>query len=162
MPASQASWLVSLEPAIAPNPITVSPHTPVTRVLELLSQPADSSSSQSWGCVLVVEQNQPLGIITPLDVVSLLTDESNLAQLTAREVMSKIDFTVTKAECQDIFTIINILLGHNLQHLPIVDRQQQLVGLITAMGRQGGQGRQGRRKHSIFYISASCLLPNVS
>jgi CBS domain-containing protein len=81
--------------------------------------------------VLVVEDNQPVGIFTKRDVVRLSAQKRNLDNLAIRHVMAHSVVTLYESELTDLFFAVNLLQHHRIHHLPVVDEQNQLVGLLT-------------------------------
>ncbi|MFN6034044.1 MAG: GAF domain-containing protein [Dolichospermum sp.] len=82
-------------------------------------------------CVLIVENNRPVGIFTQQDVVELSTQKPNLEDLALREVMTHPVITLQESKFTDLFFTLNLLQHHRIRHLPLVDEENQLVGLLT-------------------------------
>ncbi|MDD1416001.1 GAF domain-containing protein, partial [Dolichospermum sp. ST_con] len=82
-------------------------------------------------CVLVVENNQPVGIFTERDVVRLSAQKRDLANLAIGDVMNHPVVTLRESQFTDLFFAINLLQHHHIRHLPVVDDQNQLVGMLT-------------------------------
>ena len=82
-------------------------------------------------CVLVVENNQLVGIFTERDVVKLSAQKRNLENLAIADVMTHPVVTLRESEFTNIFFAVNLLQHHHIRHLPVVDEQNQLVGLLT-------------------------------
>ncbi|HYW19515.1 MAG TPA: PAS domain S-box protein [Nodularia sp. (in: cyanobacteria)] len=136
----------SLYHAIDQHPLTISPNSYVVDAIILMSQeprinssPTDSknalvystANSQVNTCVLVVDQGQILGIFTNKDVIRITASRINLSQVTMAEVMVQPVITLTQCHFQDIFTALSLLRQHHISHLPILDQQGQLVGLVS-------------------------------
>ncbi|MBD2182537.1 diguanylate cyclase [Planktothrix sp. FACHB-1355] len=122
----------SLDRAIDRHPLTVTPDSPVYQVIALMSQARAS-------CVLVVERQQIgaddrlsiIGIFTERDLVKITAQERSIEGVTIAEVMTHKPFTLKEAEAQDILTLLKLFRQAKFRHLPIVDDQSTLVGLIT-------------------------------
>ncbi|MGI0492816.1 CBS domain-containing protein [Alkalinema pantanalense CENA528] len=82
-------------------------------------------------CVLVVEDKQLLGILTERDVVKLTAQQQPIDALTLREVMTTDVITLQESAFTDLFLAINLLQTHHIRHLPVVDDQEHLIGLLT-------------------------------
>jgi PAS domain S-box-containing protein len=82
-------------------------------------------------CVLVVENNQLVGILTERDVVQLSAKSCSLAEITLAEVMINPIVTLQKSEFTDLFVALNLFEKYQIRHLPIVDEQGKIVGLLT-------------------------------
>ncbi|MEB3830985.1 diguanylate cyclase domain-containing protein [Phormidium sp. CCY1219] len=123
----------SIHLAIDRHPLTVTAETRVSEVIVLMSQERSS-------CVLVVQGRKLLGIFTERDVVQLSVgvkpeDTQSFAQLFGEcpiaEVMSHKLVTRLESQLQDLKTTLNLMRSHQIRHLPIVDEQDNLVGIIT-------------------------------
>jgi PAS domain S-box-containing protein len=121
-------------------PLTVTPETPVVDAIALMSQPPESNdqgnqnldeNSQSGSCILVIDQNQIVGIFTEKDVTRLTNKFTDLSGLTIAEVMIQPVMTVERSQLEDFLTVLSILHQHQISHLPVVDENNQLVGVIT-------------------------------
>jgi len=82
-------------------------------------------------CVIITLNKKVIGIITEQDLVRLLAQEQPLDQLTLGAVMTHPVITLKEEEFMDLFGGINLLKEHHIRHLPIVDPQENLVGLVT-------------------------------
>lgn len=84
---------------------------------------------ENVGAVVVVENEQPVGIVTDRDVALALTVEGVVAAAPVSEIMTSP--VVTIWEDEGIFNATQYFLGHGFRRLPIIDRQNRLVGMIT-------------------------------
>ena len=136
----------NLEEAIDYQPLIVTPRTLVVDVIALMSQTAgrschladlvspSNSISQTGArssCVLVIEEKTLLGIFTERDIVRLTATDADLTQTKISEVMIHPVITVQKANFQDIFAALFLFRRYRIRHLPIVDSQDQLVGVVS-------------------------------
>ena len=101
------------------------PQTTTDNRLEHLQIQARSS------CVLIVENNRLVGIFTEQDVVELSVQHPNLENLALRDVMTHPVITLQESKFTDLFFALDLLQHHRIRHLPLVDDQNQLVGLLT-------------------------------
>ncbi|MBE9096115.1 CBS domain-containing protein [Tychonema sp. LEGE 07203] len=131
-----------LDRAIDRHPLTVAPETPIAQVLALMnpmrvSCQLCSEKQQALpghvkrSCVIVVEDDRPIGIFTERDIVKLTTVEACAIKLTIADVMTRSPITLKQSESQDIFTAMFTLRQHQIRHLPVVDEDDRLVGMIT-------------------------------
>jgi len=131
-----------LDGAIDPNPLIVTPETPIAKVLALMNpmrvschisgdrqNPVVSAAKRS--CVLVVKESRLIGIFTERDIIKLTTAEACSIGLTIGEVMTPSPITLRQSEAPDIFTAIFLLRQHQIRHLPVMDRDDRLLGIIT-------------------------------
>lgn len=82
-------------------------------------------------CVLIVEESQVIGILTERDVVRLITQSLPIDRLTVSDVMTHPVITLRESDFSEVLSAINIFQQHHIRHLPIVDEQDHLVGLLT-------------------------------
>ena len=113
-------------------------HKLMTRSVELLSPATTLQSvintmqSKRHSCVIVGENGIPAGIITERDLVSILArilDEPGLAEEPAAKFMSAPPCTVR--DDQTLFDALVIARADGVRHLPVVDNNDKLVGLVT-------------------------------
>jgi PAS domain S-box len=114
------------------------------QLTEIANPPTSSACRDAAGiCVFVVEkslekfsshsaQNSQLqGIFTDRDLVDLIASGKNLKGVTIAEVMRQPAATLIKSETQDLFSAIILLRQRRIHHLPILDSDGQLLGVIT-------------------------------
>jgi PAS domain S-box-containing protein len=117
----------------------MSPDTTVTDTIIRMSEtrsfcsfiPSLANRSINPSCVLVVEGEKVIGILTERDIVRLLAKQQHFEELKIEDVMSSPVLTLKESELTDLFQIIYFLQQHQLRHLPIIDDQDHLVGLVT-------------------------------
>jgi diguanylate cyclase (GGDEF)-like protein len=136
--------MTAVESIIQSNIVTLAPDTSVTAAIELMV-----SSNHTY--VLVVSKKQLLGIFTERDVTRDIASQRQLNGLTLRDVMTESPHTVTLEESQNIFDISQQFLQHHIRHLPVVDRQQRLIGVITPQSLR----RNFRPEYLLRYIRVS-------
>jgi|GEM_PF-599227 diguanylate cyclase (GGDEF)-like protein/PAS domain S-box-containing protein len=147
MPPTNISDLaqVQLNSAIVRTPLVVSPNTAVMDAIAQMSgirtlcsaeKEADSQLNQVGiearsSCVIVVEDNRLVGILTERDMVRLITQKPALENLLVCEVMTRSVITLRESAFTDLFSAVNLLQQHHIRHLPILDEHDCLVGLVT-------------------------------
>jgi two-component system, NtrC family, sensor kinase len=144
-------YSLALKRAIDSDTLIVAPDTPVIEVMARMSQVRSScpvmelnpsldvqaiseSSLQSLkraSCALVVEGSQLIGVFTERDIVRLTASKMNLREFNVAEVMTRPVISLTLSDSQDIFTALSMFRQHRIRHLPIVDNQGQLMGMVT-------------------------------
>ncbi|WP_071190830.1 GAF domain-containing protein [Trichormus sp. NMC-1] len=134
-----------LKSAIVRHPLMVTADTTVTEAIAQMSgvrgvcsvaQTTDNQQDKLQiearsSCVLVVENNQLVGIFTERDVVRLSAQKRDLANLAIGDVMNHPVVTLRESQFTDLFFAINLLQHHHIRHLPLLDDQNQLVGMLT-------------------------------
>ena len=99
------------------------------------------STETKAGCVLVVDDvsapQSLLGVVTERDLLHLIAKEhsngadSDFHQMPISEVMSSTPLTLTDSQEQDIFSALALFREHQIEHLPFIDQQGKVLGVIT-------------------------------
>ncbi len=143
--SSTALTEVDLESAIVRNPLIVAPDTSVSAAIAQMSGiRAMCSSSRETdkeiaalhlearsSCVLIVENEQLLGIFTERDVVRLSYQKRSLENLAIAEAMTHPVITLQQSAFTNLFFAVNLLQQYHIRHLPLLNEQNQIVGLLT-------------------------------
>ncbi len=117
---------VELTSAIIRNPIVVAPETKVSEAIAQMSgvrsqcdaaKTIDNQSAQleievRSSCVLVVDNEQLVGIVTERDVVRLSAEKLPL-DVTVTEVMARPVVTLRESAFTDLFLAINLIQQHH-------------------------------------------------
>ncbi|MGF1459919.1 MAG: PAS domain S-box protein [Leptolyngbyaceae cyanobacterium] len=129
--------------AIIPNPLVVAPDTPLMAVIAAMSQTplntclvsAEAATTQpqaiSASCAIVAVEGQVVGICTERDVVRLAAQGRSPRDLTVAEVMTKTVMTKTVDQLSDVLGTLQFMQQQRIRHLPVVDQQGQLLGVVT-------------------------------
>ncbi|WOD36970.1 PAS domain S-box protein [Nodosilinea sp. E11] len=134
----------ALTAAIIHDPLTIEPGSSVMSAIALMSDvrtlcpiDRDHTAEESLhpearsSCVVVVDNDQVVGILTERDVVRLSAQQQPLDQLLVAEAMAHPVITRRQSDLVDLISTIDLLRQQHIRHLPIVDEQNRLVGLIT-------------------------------
>ncbi len=136
----------AIEEAIDRHPLIVTPKTPLTEVIALISQtqvsscslPRLTSLSDSISaseppsvCVLVMQGAELVGIFTERDIVRLTAAGINFAEVSLDEVMTQPVVTLPLTAFANIFAALFLFRRYRIRHLPIVDERGQLVGIVS-------------------------------
>ncbi|NJK65821.1 MAG: GAF domain-containing protein [Microcoleus sp. SU_5_3] len=141
LPTSSLSPLASIDR----YPLTVAPETPLADAIALMSQTLNAcrlsnaqplaeskeTTKTSIGCVLVIESDRLVGLLSEGDVVNLTAAEFCLEKVKVAEVMNRNFIAIKESEFVDVFTALNLFCQHSIDYLPIVDDRDRLVGLVT-------------------------------
>ncbi len=133
-----------LAAAILRAPLTVTPDTPIKAAVTAMSrvrgqwETTHNPDSQAHielearaSCVVVVDQGRVVGIFTERDVVRLSCQNIFLDQQPIRDYMIQPVTTLKESELSDVFATVQLLQAQQIRHLPIVDEQGYLTGLVT-------------------------------
>jgi PAS domain S-box-containing protein len=136
----------SLEQVIDRAPLTIRPDAAALLAITFMHQPngsydasktiesptiSEHLSRSSHSYILVLEKSKPIGILTEHDVVRLTIAGINLADVQVSEVMTQPIITLRQTSDQDILTALSFLRQQHISHLPIVDEQGLLLGMVT-------------------------------
>lgn len=135
----------NLEQVIERSPLIVSPDTPLVDVITLMGQMRASCSLNEPtsmpefnlvdevrdGCVLVMEGSQLLGMFTERDVVKLSAAGGSLTDQTIDQVMTREIVTLAHSNFQDLFDALSLMRQHRIRHLPILDNNGELLGVVS-------------------------------
>lgn len=123
----------SIHLAIERHPVTVAPQTSVGETILLMSQAKAS-------CVVVVEDRTPVGIFTERDLVKLTARCAakdrvpfleRFGSVAIADVMSQKPIALEETSLDDLRSVLNLLRQYQIRHLPIVNREGDLVGIVT-------------------------------
>ncbi|MGL5508513.1 MAG: EAL domain-containing protein, partial [Microcoleaceae cyanobacterium] len=135
--------LINVQNAIIYNFPVVTPDMLLIDALLLMNEanksychllPADSQAvvpDVSTGCALVIAEGKLLGIFTERDTVRLAVTGDSLENTKVSEVMIKPVITLPYRKFTDLFVAYNLMRRYTIRHLPIVDDQGLVLGLVT-------------------------------
>ena len=136
-----------LDQALDRHPLTVEADASLGQVIDLMSRSSlycpipsaqdsepvsQTAMSQATGCVLVLENTRPVGILTEKDIIKLFSVRRALSGLTAREVMTQPVLTLPAKDSEDIFLALDLFHRYQIHYLPVVGDQGQLIGLLAS------------------------------
>ena len=92
------------------------------------SEAAKALRAARVGSLVVIEDGEPVGIVTESDVVDLVAENADAEAVTVREVMS--DDLVTVESDTGLEAAAALLAEHDIRRLPVCD-DGELVGIVT-------------------------------
>jgi PAS domain S-box-containing protein len=108
---------------LTPKVIGVAPGTPVAEAVEIMH-------SRRISCILVLEDDRPVGIITERVLVGAAVGQGgDLAGRTVRDVMRSPVCSATRET--HIYEAYNLLQTSRVRHLAVVDERGKAVGVVT-------------------------------
>jgi PAS domain S-box-containing protein len=138
--------LPSLDSVIDRAPLTATPNIQVVEAIALMSQAKENSceledtsrsptlellNRERNSCILIVQAGKLVGIFTERDAVKLAACQRDLNSIAIAQVMTKELITLKRSPNQTIFNALSLLHRQRIHHLPILDEQGQLYGLVT-------------------------------
>jgi CBS domain-containing protein len=140
-------WTPDLEKAIDRYPLMVPPTTSLREAIALLGKTnyqKDKTATANElelskyvekevraSCVLVTQGQELLGILTERDIVRLTAQKINFETVAVADVMIHPIITLSQRSVQDIFAVLFLFRRYHIRHLPIVDSQERLVGVVS-------------------------------
>ena len=103
--------------------VTAEPQDRVRMVLEKMK-------AKNVGSVVVVEKGKVAGIVTDRDIAMKATGIDGALDGPVSNIMTK--DVVTIWDDQGVFNASQYMRGRKMRRLPIIDRKEQLVGILTA------------------------------
>ncbi len=107
------------------NVTACSPDTAIKDVIKILSRNRISS-------LIITENNEPVGIITERDLVAIMEEMLNDIN---RDHLPIVHFmtspTLTIHSHITLREAVRFAIDKNIRHLPVVDRNNKLIGLLT-------------------------------
>ena len=107
----------------------------MTRVLSTISkditvyQALTEMANKSISCLIVVQHDRPVGILTERDVGKLLVDYGDISQLKVEEVMSSPARTASPDT--SVHEVAKIMQRENIRRVVVIDKAGKTLGLIT-------------------------------
>ena len=124
------------------QPLIIAPETTLAEAIALMSQikgqncnliaeNLDESATKSSSCALVMSQQKLQGIITERDIVKFTAKAIAFEQVTVAEVMTTEVVTLQEENFRDIFAALFLFRRYKIRHLPLIDKNNRLVGIIS-------------------------------
>ena len=103
--------------------VTVGPNQTIRDAVATLAQ-------HNFGALVVVnDSHKPIGIISERDIVRLAASNEDCFSIPVNEVMTK--NVITGVRQDDLRAVANTMTENHIRHLPIVDRERVLIGIIS-------------------------------
>ncbi|WP_117594948.1 CBS domain-containing protein [Haloprofundus halophilus] len=102
--------------------VTVDPSTTIEEI-------AQQFSSEGVGSVVVVEDDEPRGIVTDREIALAVGEHDDISEMTAEDVMAENPETINQNE--EGFAVAKKLGEAKVRRLPVVDDDGKLVGIVT-------------------------------
>ena len=102
--------------------IALPPNCALTQAIELMQ-------TQRKSCVIVIEDEKPIGIITERDMVRFYSGERSYTDLVLGQVMVAPVLTISRDATTN--QAAETMLTHKVRHLVAVDNEGRMVGLVS-------------------------------
>jgi len=153
-------WIPNLTSVIEYSPLIVTPETPLLEAISMISQAhypsclinkldrvdtttdnnsenlLDSANESPQlevrnSCVLVKQDQDLVGILTARDVVRITAQEVDFCQAKVSDFMTSPVITMPQRSIEDIFAALFLFRRYQIRHLPLVDEEGDLIGVIS-------------------------------
>jgi len=114
--------MVTVEDIVQTDVVTADPDTPIRTVVAKMAE-------EDVGCVVVVDEERPIGVITDRKVALALEETPDLSERTAEELVS--DDLITGRTDMNLFQVVQQFNEATIRRLPIVDEDETLIGILT-------------------------------
>ena len=113
---------VSIDDIIQTDVVTAQPDAPLTEIAERLE-------SEDVGAVVLVEDEEPAGLITDRKIALSIDEFDDPSETTAEEIAT--DDLVTGTTTLTVFEVLNRMNDDNIRRLPVVNEDGTLEGIVT-------------------------------
>jgi len=113
---------VTLQDILQEDVITAEADAPLPAVVSRMKQ-------EDVGAVVVVEDREPLGLVTDRKIALSLDESTDPEEMTAEELMS--DEMYAGPDAMSVYDALQQLSDENIRRLPVVDDDGELVGIVT-------------------------------
>jgi CBS domain-containing protein len=103
--------------------VTISPDATVAEAAKLMQ-------SKHIGCLVVIDESRPIGIVTDRDIVlKVVAGEKKPAETAVRKIMTA-NPTMVNVN-YDLLDAVRLMHSRGVRRLPVVDEHRHLLGIIT-------------------------------
>jgi CBS domain-containing protein len=116
--------VMNLMEIVHAEPVTMRQEQPLANAVAFME-------AKNVGAVVVIDDERKIvGIITDRDIALALGSGQVTTGTPVADVMTREVHTIWQD--QGIFNATQYMMGHKVRRLPIIDRQEHLVGMVTA------------------------------
>lgn len=120
--ASPEIHSVPIEEVLQSDVVTAEPDAPVAAIVERMA-------TEDVGCVVVVEGEEPVGVLTDRTIALALRETPDLSEATAADLLT--GGLITGTTGMTAFDVLDRLAEASIRRLPIVDEDGALAGIVT-------------------------------
>ncbi len=143
----EALMAASVDTLLRREPITATPTTPIRRGAEIMTEAQVSA-------LLLLEDDRLVGLVTDRDLRRRVVAAGQSTETPLREIMT--ESLVTIEPSRPAFEASLLFARHNVHHLPVVDEEGALVGILSTSDLLRHQGT-----HSIHLVRDAMAAPDV-
>jgi len=114
---------MSLERICSKTVVTISPDANVLEAAKLMQ-------SKHIGCLVVIDESRPIGILTDRDIVlKVVASEQKPVETEVKKIMTA-NPTMVNVN-YDLLDAVRLMHNRGVRRLPVVDEHRHLLGIIT-------------------------------
>ena len=113
---------ISVTDVLAEDVVTADPETPIRTVVAAMDQ-------NDVGSVVVVEDGEPVGIVTDRKIALALEETPDVAEQPVENLVA--DRFVTADTSVTIFEVAQRMSDEGIRRMPVVDDEGRLQGIVT-------------------------------
>ena len=132
----------NIEATLDRQPLIISPDTSLKETIALMCQirrtnrhlrleNSKVTPSRAASCALVMDDGEIKGIITERDIVKSTASGISLTECKVANVMSHPVITLKEENLKDIFATLFTFRRYKIRHLPLIDNNNRLIGIIS-------------------------------
>ncbi|ACK72926.1 signal transduction histidine kinase [Gloeothece citriformis PCC 7424] len=121
-PLKNLFWLTQV---LLTYPPSVTPQTSLKEVITLMHK-------ENSSCVLVLQEDQFIGLITERDIIRCLATPNNPQTLPITEALDQKTITLKDITQLKLDRVINLLLENHFSHLAVLKTNNQPLGVLSA------------------------------
>lgn len=123
MEAVKGVYFKSVQEVAHCDVVMAAPSTSIQRVAQQMRDHQGST------CALVLDEGTLVGIVSQRNLSNRVVADAMDVRGPIRDVMTPDPYTLGQDEL--VLAAVNLMMKHNIQHVPIVDSDHQVVGLVT-------------------------------
>ena len=113
---------MSLERICSKTVVAITPDATVLEAAKLMQ-------SKHIGCLVVIDESRPIGILTDRDIVLKVVAGGQKPETTVKKIMTA-NPTMVNVN-YDLLDAVRLMHNRGVRRLPIVDEHRHLLGIIT-------------------------------
>jgi len=113
---------VDIEDVIQTDVVTAEPDTPVPTVASMMEK-------EDVGAVIVVDGEEPVGVITDRKIALSLQEQEDAFEQTAEDIMT--ENLVSGTTMMTVFEVLDEMSEEDIRRFPIIDEDGSLAGIVT-------------------------------
>ncbi len=87
--------------------------------------------NRPYSSVLILAAEKLVGTLTERDLVRIIACQQNLEEIKVSEVMTTAPLILVLSNHHTVMNALSIFQQHHIRLLPILDKQEQLIGIVT-------------------------------